>query len=308
MGLSLVACTPFGEQMLATLGQGGGHQFRIAPPRSVSNKELLTLVNEQLGRSMEEMKQFVRHEVGGNQSRSIYISSSRSTSLFESILKTGVILGATYGLLRLSGYPVDDLLFVSKWTMDQMVRPLLEKVDSIRAAAEEGFAVVLNMVQNFRAELKDMQTEVKGKFDKVDGSVIDVQTELNTVTTAMRKLDESLNITNQGMRLIVGVVRETLPNVPAQEGLGGLAADPIAQRDVALLDAPSNKFPILSGRLLAGVKHLSSISTFTDPRTGGREKPKAEPEEHDAQQRITDIIQSNLRLAAPSPAPLASPQ
>ena len=57
---------------------------------------------QQLERSMEEMKTFVRDEVHTNAPSTVYINSS-TPSYFTSFLKAGLLFGATYGLLRLSG-------------------------------------------------------------------------------------------------------------------------------------------------------------------------------------------------------------
>jgi tetrahydromethanopterin S-methyltransferase subunit B len=256
VGLSILACTPVGDNAWHFINdlRGNSHQLRIAPTRKVSNRELLAMVNQQLERSMEEMKTFVRDEVHTNAPSTVYINSS-TPSYFTSFLKAGLLFGATYGLLRLSGFPIDNWLLVSRHAFNQMVEPLLEKIDVIRVAAEAGFETVLEKVQGYRVELQSMQEEVKEKVDKVDSNVNNVHEDLNSVSDALSKLDESMSITNQGMLLICSVVADYLPE---RSGLKTLATDSVTHR------RPSLEAKDHGGALRLEASNTRAITTNND--------------------------------------------
>lgn len=290
VGLSIVACTPYGEHLWALLTSGGNaeHHLRLAPGRQLSNRELLAVVNEHVSRSIEDMKTFVQQEVRAARPTSIVIHSARGSSFVTSLLKAALLAGAAYGLLRLSGYPVDQLLFVSKRALEGMVQPLLEKVEAVREAAEEGFGEVLHLVQNYRQELQDMRTEIRGKMEKVDKGVTEVHSQAEEVSAAMDRLDENINITNQGVRLICAVVAEHLPSAPMHTGLRSWAPDSIAHR-MELLEGPTPKgAAALNARMLSAP--LSVGQRWSGPSATAKERPEETAE--DARKRITDIIAS----------------
>ena len=66
-----------------------------------------------------------------------------------------------HGWYVCAGFPIDNWLLVSRHAFNQMVEPLLEKIDVIRVAAEAGFETVLEKVQGYRVELQSMQEEVQ---------------------------------------------------------------------------------------------------------------------------------------------------
>jgi len=280
VGLSLVACTPYADRILAYVSSVGAHRQLLVPPGDkMSNRDLLVMVNKEIDTRLEEMKEFVRREVRAQGTTGIIISNAGTSSPIMIVFKFGLFLGAIYGLLRVSGYPIDDLLFVSKSNFGDMVSPLLEKIDSIGVAAQEGFNVVLDMVKGYRTELKNMQQEVKEKVGQVDSSVSEIQAELTSLSAAVEELDHNMSITNQGMRLICSVVADQLPGTPVRQGLQNLAIDSTGHRPESV-----------NARILAKPVPPSVFTPVASMKS-----------EDDPRKRINDIISSAAKplLARP---------
>eukprot|EP00667_Euglena_gracilis_P011635 EG_transcript_11891 len=282
IGLSLFACTPYGDQVwrFLTASPEPQHHLRLAEDKPLSNRELLKVVNQHLKRSLDEMRRFVQQEVSATQGRTILIGGS-SSSLLANVLKLALVGAAGYGLLKVSGYPIDDLLFVSKRSLDKMVHPLLEKIEGIRDAAEEGFGEVLLLVQNYVTELRETRQEIKDRIAKVDADVSEVRTEFEQVSLAMQKLDENMNVTNQGMRLICSVVEQHLPLGYVQPGLRTGAVDSLAHRlEVPLLEASAHLRSPFGAPATSPPKGDAAV-------TSGKEKPGKSV---DPRERINAII------------------
>jgi len=234
VGLSVLACTPYGERLWGLLDPSAeaATQLRLGKDTKLSNHDLLGLVNEHLARRVEDLRQFARKEFQTAGPQTIVLrTSGDSGSIWSVLLQVAIVAAAGYGFLRLSGYPVHDLMFVSRCTLDKMVKPLLDEVQTIWQAAEEGFAEVLAMVRNYREELKGMRGEICGRIEKVDAGVSEVRGEFDQVTAALAKLDEQMDITNQGMQLICAVVAEHVNPPHAPPALRTLGVDTVAHRE-----------------------------------------------------------------------------
>jgi len=290
VGLSVLACTPYGERLWGLLDPSAeaATQLRLGKDTKLSNHDLLGLVNEHLARRVEDLRQFARKEFQTAGPQTIVLrTSGDSGSIWSVLLQVAIVAAAGYGFLRLSGYPVHDLMFVSRCTLDKMVKPLLDEVQTIWQAAEEGFAEVLAMVRNYREELKGMRGEICGRIEKVDAGVSEVRGEFDQVTAALAKLDEQMDITNQGMQLICAVVAEHVNPPHAPPALRTLGVDTVAHRELPLLHAPEAWTPVAAaGRVLLGADWRGSSS---DQPPVANEPPRdASPA--DVRRRIAGIV------------------